>query len=132
VCFGEYMDFFFGEHLQYLVFSFHHVHSQISNLGCRALQQSLYPLSHLANISYWKPIILFSRQGLFYYPCHCTACFSFPCCHLPSFCRSSETTDASCLHSPDFSNCDGLYMLGPGGHTIGVCGAVGVGVSLWV
>jgi hypothetical protein len=29
------------------------------------------------------------------------------------------------------ARCDGLYMLGPGSDTVGRCGLVGVGVSLW-
>ena len=28
--------------------------------------------------------------------------------------------------------CDALYMLGPGSGTVGRCGLVGVGVSLWL
>jgi len=30
------------------------------------------------------------------------------------------------------SHCDGSYRLGPGGGTVGKCGLVGVGVTLWV
>ena len=47
-----------------------------------------------------------------------------------------------CLHSQKIESgssagnvlalCDGLYTLGPGGGTVGRCGLVGEGVSLWV
>ena len=34
-------------------------------------------------------------------------------------------------HPTWVTQCDGLYMLGPGNGTISRCGLVGIGVSLW-
>jgi hypothetical protein len=63
-------------------------------------------------VCFQQPSVLWSILGMLGVPPHRTG---FPLLLTPmSLCQ-----------------CDGLYMLGPGGGTIRGCGLVGVGILLW-